>query len=214
MELFHIESIESPLADGAVAASAFRVLVRIQMMSLWEPRAEVRLDRDLYDAVLESLQRAGMANGLRVWRLTAPLLRPEGDELIDAWLAAWNALGDVVDECPYPQGEWGPARELLQDDLLSEVLDISASSLRRYATGSRETPDRVAARLHAISQITSALAGSYNEYGIRRWFERGRTQLGLRPPKELLAGDWSPDDEKPQQVIALAERLVGAGSAT
>lgn len=214
MESFHIESIESPLDDSAVAASAFRILVRLQMMSLWEPRAEVRLDRDLYDAVIGNLHRAGMANGLRVWRLTTPLRRLEGDQLVDAWLEVWNSLGHVVDECPYPQGEWGPARELLQDDLLSEVLGISSSSLRRYATGSRETPDRVAARLHAISQITSALAGSYNEYGIRRWFERGRTQLGIRSPKELLVGDWSPDDEEPQQVIALAEKLVGAGSAT
>lgn len=214
MELFQIASVESPLDDSAIVASAFRALARVQMMSLWEPSAGLILDRDLYDAVVESLHEAGMANGLRVWRMTDPLRSLEGDDLSQAWLTAWTSIGDVVDECPYPQGEWGPARALLGDDLLGEVLSISASSLRRYATGSRETPDRIATRLHAISQITSALAGSYNDYGIRRWFERVRTQLDLRRPKELLTGDWSPDDEGPRRVIDLAEKLVGAGAAT
>jgi hypothetical protein len=214
MEQFQIESVEHPLDDGAIVARAFRVLARVQMMSLWEPPHGLTLDRDLYDAVVESLHEAGMANGLRAWRLTDALRDREGDELGEAWLTAWTSIGDVVDECPYPHGEWGPARELLGDDLLGEVLSISASSLRRYAAGSRATPDRIATRLHAVSQITSALAGSYNDYGIRRWFERARTQLDLRRPIELLTGDWSPDDEGPRRVIDLAERLVGAGTAT
>lgn len=216
MDLFQIESIESPLDDRAVFPEAFRVLVRTQMMGLWKPSAHVRLDSDLYDSILRNLHDAGIATGVLAGE-AASSRRAEAHGApasVEYWTGAWRRVQDAVDESPHPVGEWGPARELLGDELLANVLDVSESSLRRYSSAARPTPDSVAWRLHAIGRITSALAGSYNEYGIRRWFERAREQLGGKRPKDFLDGDWSPEDEGVKRVIALADELVGAGSAS
>jgi hypothetical protein len=205
MDFFQIESIESPLDDSTVFPEAFRVLCRVQMMGLWDPPAGVRLDPGLFNSIVRNLQSVGIVGALQ--------LRGSSTD-VRSWLAAWRSVADAVDGSPHPEGEWAPARELLGDDLLAEILGVSDSSLRRYSAGGRGTPDRVATRLHAVGQITSALAGSYNEYGIRRWFDRSRVQLGRRRPKDLLAGEWSPDDEDVRRVVDLAESLVGAGSAS
>jgi hypothetical protein len=207
MDMFQIESVESPLNDRSVYPEAVRVLVRTQMMGLWNPPPQVRLDSNLYYSLVRNLQDAGIAKGTLV-----PPARPSASA--EFWAAAWRHVRDAVDESPHPAGEWKPARELLGDALLAEVLDVSESSLRRYSTSARTTPDNVAWRLHAVGQITSALAGSYNEYGIRRWFTRSREQLGGLRPVDLLVADWSPDDDGAIQVIGLAEALLGAGTAS
>ena len=99
------------------------------------------------------------------------------------------------------------------DDLLAVLVGgISPSSLRRYSAGERETPDEVAWRLHALARIVAALRGSYNAYGIRRWFERRRSQLGERTPGQVLVDAESEDDA--QEVVRLAEALLGPGMAT
>ena len=90
---------------------------------------------------------------------------------------------------------------------------MSASSLKRYASGERDTPDEVAARLHHVALIVGDLAGAYNEVGVRRWFERKRTALNGRAPAALLAGDWNPDDSSPQKVRELARSLVALGAS-
>lgn len=97
---------------------------------------------------------------------------------------------------------------VLEADQLASLLGISASSLRRYLTGERDTPDEVAARLHHLALIVGDLAGAYNDVGIRRWFERKRTALGGRTPSSLLGGEWNPDDTGPQKVRELARSLV------
>lgn len=103
---------------------------------------------------------------------------------------------------------------MLGADLLAQLLVVSPSSLRRYASGARPTPCSVAARLHHLALIVRDLAGAYNDIGVRRWFCRPRTQLGGQTPAELLHGPWDPDDEGPTQVRQLAAALVGSGSAT
>jgi hypothetical protein len=205
MNVFQIDSAESPFEHHSIYPEAVRVLIRAQMMGLWDPPSRVRLDPDLYGVVLERLQRAGIAIGVGSMDPGASAA---------SWATAWRRLLDAVNESPYPAGEWKPARDVLGDELLAEMLDVSESSLRRYSAGTRPTPDAVAWRLHAIGRITSALAGSYNDYGIRRWFGRPREQLGGASPLELLAGDWSPDDVEAKQVTDLADALLGAGSAS
>jgi transcriptional regulator with XRE-family HTH domain len=96
----------------------------------------------------------------------------------------------------------------VRGEQLASLLGISLSSLRRYESGGRETPDDVAARLHHVALIAGDLAGAYNEVGIRRWFERKRTALGGKAPAALLAGEWNPDDAGPQKVRSLAQSLV------
>lgn len=77
-----------------------------------------------------------------------------------------------------PDTEWKGVEPVLGADLLAQIVVVSPSSLHRYASGARPTPDYVAARLHHLALIVGDLAGSYNDIGVRRWFGRPRTQLG------------------------------------
>ena len=85
---------------------------------------------------------------------------------------------------------------------------MAASSLKRYQSEERATPDPVAARLHFLALVVGDLAGSYNDVGIRRWFHRKRTLLDGRSPAALLKGEWDPDDDGPARVRQLARDLV------
>lgn len=100
----------------------------------------------------------------------------------------------------YPQVEWNLVD--LLGDRLADLVGVSVSSMARYRTGQRGTPDDVALRLHVLAQIVSDLSGSYNAYGIRRWFDRPRSALNGRAPGEVLHGAWDPEDE---QVVAVRE---------
>ena len=99
-------------------------------------------------------------------------------------------------------------RQVLADDALADLTGISLASLRRYANGERKTPQRVAERLHWIAMVIADLAGSYNEFGIRRWFERPRSQLNGRSPRQLLNGDWTPDSTEALRIKELSAALV------
>jgi len=91
---------------------------------------------------------------------------------------------------------------------------VSVVSLRRYVAGERPTPDIVAARAHWLALVVSDLAGTYNEIGIRRWFERPRAQLEGQSPAQSLGQGWDPDGPIADRVAALASALVGPGVAT
>ncbi|HCB03623.1 MAG TPA: hypothetical protein DEQ43_05140 [Nocardioides bacterium] len=142
------------------------------------------------------------------------LASPTAFEVSDEELASLLGLvREQVADSPLPESEWKPMREALGDELLATLLDVSATSLRRYAEGERNTPDSVATRLHTLAMITSDLAGGYNEIGMRRWFQRARPQLDGRAPIDLLAGGFDPDSDDVQRVRDLAAWLVGSGSA-
>ena len=142
--------------------------------------------------------RAGIAGG-RKSRVSADDLR---------------AVVEALDASPMPDSEWQPARELLGDELLARLVGgVSQSSLRRYAGGARETPDDVAWRLHVVARLLAALLGSYNAYGVRRWFERRRTTLGGLAPAQVLETARDEDDELLLTTLALADDLSGAGPA-
>jgi hypothetical protein len=119
---------------------------------------------------------------------------------------------ETITESPLPEVEWRAMRDVLGEALLERLLGVSRQSIVRYSSGERETPQAVAERLHVVALIVSDLSGSYNEYGVRRWFERPRPQLGGRSPSALMKGGWGPDDEAIGRVRALAAVLVGAGA--
>ncbi len=127
----------------------------------------------------------------------------------DAELAGlMNTIVAALEASPVPKYEWrGIARVFAPEDL-AELLSVSVSSLKRYESGERETPDDVAARLHFLALVVGDLSGSYNEIGIRRWFHRKRTLLDGRTPASYLKRDWDPDDEGPMRVRQLARNLV------
>ena len=171
--------------------------------------AETALDLRLVGQVAARLSEAGIA------REPAARLGPRAGKALGA-AELEDVLQhtlDAVDASPRPDGEWGPARELLGEELLARLLGVSVSSVRRYAAGGRPTPDNVAWRLHGVARILASLLGSYNGYGIRGWFVRPRTALEGRTPAALVAAATSEDDDGLQSVIALANALVGAAAA-
>src|SRR5262245_44470468 len=110
----------------------------------------------------------------------------------------------ALDASPAPAYEWKGLSRVFPPEDLAALLQVSVSSLKRYQSGERETPDPIAARLHFLALVVGDLAGSYNHTGIRRWFQRKRTLLDGRSPGALLSGDWDPDDEGPARVRELA----------
>lgn len=115
--------------------------------------------------------------------------------------------------CSAQVSEWPALSRSLGFGLLSDLLGVSRSSVRRYAAESRTTPHSVAARLHFLAVVVGDLAGAYNEIGIRRWFDRPRTDLRGKSPAQVLAGGWSPEDEAAARVRTLAGTL-GFSQAT
>lgn len=130
-----------------------------------------------------------------------PLSGKEAEDLLRFVIRA-------LDASPVPHFEWPAVSRVLDAEQLAELLNISVTSLRRYLSSERDTPDEVAARLHHLALIVGDLSGAYNDVGVRRWFGRARTALGGKTPAAMLTGDWDPDADAPQQVRTLARSLV------
>ncbi len=118
----------------------------------------------------------------------------------------------ALDASPTPDCEWAGVSGVLGGEVLASLLGISSSSVRRYLSGSRATPDGIAARLHFLALVIGDLAGAYHDFGVRRWFQRPRRLLGSRSPAQLLDGTWQPEDPGPQRVRDLAAALVSSPS--
>lgn len=91
---------------------------------------------------------------------------------------------------------------------LGSLLGVSASSVQRYAAGTRATPDDVALRLHWLALVVADLSGSYNSFGIRRWFQRPRSRLKGSAPSGVLTEGWDPEDSDARAVADLARELT------
>lgn len=207
MKDIRLESMSAPFSESGAGPAAARVIAFAATTGLLENVRIRALDMPTWQIVLKRLRDLGIgkihgaaATGKRDMR---------GEELSRAIEMIYNA----IEASPMPSSEWTSMRELLKDDLLERVLNVSRQSIQRYAAGDRQTPQEVADRLHAIALIASDLAGSYNEFGIRRWFERPRTQLSGKSPAAILKGDWNPDADNPRKVRELAAALSGARAA-
>jgi hypothetical protein len=124
-----------------------------------------------------------------------------------------DLLADLYQELessPAPQVEWGPVQALLGQALLADLLRVSTSSIDRYEANERPTPDLVADRLHFLALTVSDLAGAYNAFGIRRWFDRPRKALNGESPRNRLASEWTSDSEGANQVKNLASSLTSS----
>jgi hypothetical protein len=190
-----------PFEARSVRALAIDAWRRAEAMGLVDPDAGRPGTSDVVRLV-ERVRDAGIARGLalRLDNVEAPSPE-EAESLLRLVIGALEAS-------PVPKFEWAPVSRVLDAEQLAALLNISVSSLRRYVSAERDTPDEVAARLHHLALIVGDLAGAYNEVGIRRWFNRRRTALDGRTPAALLAGEWNPDDPAPQKVRELAQTLV------
>jgi hypothetical protein len=166
-----------------------------------------RLDLDL----LRGLAERAAAEG--VGREAAGALR--GSRLTPARLAGLlGELSEALEASPLPRRELAELGQVFDLDAIGRLVSASPISLRRYAAGTRETPDSVAARIHWLALVTGDLRGAYNPIGVRRWFDRPRAALDDRAPRQILTGAWDPDDPDVRAVRTLAEALVAPGFAT
>lgn len=151
---------------------------------------------------------------VRIGAEQAAVLQPmlHGQDLDD--VVARNAmlhLYAVLGESPLPEREWRSLLGTFDPADLGALLKTSESSVKRYASDVRTTPDHIADRLHWLAITVGYLSGSYNAYGIRRWFQRPRQTLGGLSPSEALAaeGDWSPYGAAATQIHNLAKASTG-----
>lgn len=201
------------LLDGAArspeqASALVTLLARGEMMGLLGRHEGAWPLSDLASAVADLVGALDGA-GAQSHRLTQLALAGEvadGASFLDA-------LIEVTESNALPESEWGPLRDALGDDLLAELVDVSEASLRRYAAGSRRTPDDVGERLHWVALVVADLRGAYTDRGVRRWFRRPRTALGDTSPAALLREGFDPDSPRVAQVRALAHALVAPGAS-
>jgi hypothetical protein len=121
---------------------------------------------------------------------------------------ALEHLNTALADSPVPEFEWSRLVDVLGLELLSRLLGVSATSVRRYKASARTTPGDVADRLHLLSLLVGDLSGAYNEFGIRQWFLRKRSQLAGRAPIELLKGRWKQDQPAVRKLQDLARALL------
>lgn len=208
----HISSVEPAFEPPQVLVGLIGLVSRVVAMGLLRGKPIERLDAEAIKRVLDALQAGGLLGAQRA-RFGA-MLRPNTllRGSVDETSKAIRKLIAVLEESPVPRTEWPAMREIFGDEALAELLGTSLSSLKRYAGEERATPPKIAERLHWVVMVVADLAGSYNEFGIRRWFERGRSQLDGRSPRKALGSDWSPSDPEAQSIRSLAASLVGAGA--
>lgn len=201
-----IKSKSDPIAIRSMRTLAIEVWRRAEGMGLVDANAS-QLDAADIPRLLKRVGDAGIARGAALhFDNVEPPSVAEAEALLKLVIAA-------LDSSPAPKFEWPAVSRVIDAEQLAPLLNVSVSSLKRYVSGERDTPDEVAARLHHVALIVGDLAGAYNEVGVRRWFERKRTALNGRAPAALLAGDWNPDDSSPQKVRELARSLVALGAS-
>jgi uncharacterized protein (DUF2384 family) len=207
MKDIRFESASAPFAEPAVAAKAARVVAYAGTTGLLEDVDIKILDIHTWRRVVERFRGVGVGKFQAFQALRGQ--QGFGKDIAQAI----DIMYDAIEASPMPASEWISMRELLKDELLERLLNISRQSIQRYASSERDTPQDVAERLHVIALIVSDLAGSYNEFGIRRWFDRPRAQLGGKSPAAILHGAWKPDAELPRKLRDLAAYLGGTKAA-
>jgi hypothetical protein len=201
-----IRSVEPPLDDPEVTDAAVDVLKAMEAMGLL-PQDVEELTLDVMRSVAARAAEAGIGAS------AAASLRSR-TRLTSSYVASvLRELEVALRGSPAPAFEWPAMVELFGVDRLAGLVGVSVASLRRYAADQRPTPDVVAARLHLLARVVAELRGAYSEVGVRRWFERARSQLGGRSPDAILSGDWDPDGNGAERVLGLA-RSLSASPAT
>lgn len=194
-------SVIEPPTDTGLARLAFEAVRRAEAMGLIEG-GSTRADVATIKQLAARLRKAGIASSAA--DLIHNVETPSRQDLA----ALLSTIVDALEASPAPAYEWKGLARVFPPEDLAALLQVSASSLKRYQAAERDTPDTIAARLHFLALVVGDLAGSYNDIGIRRWFQRKRSQLNGRPPAALLTPDWDPDDDGPRRVRQLARELV------
>jgi uncharacterized protein (DUF2384 family) len=208
MTMIRITTVDPALNVPGTRARALDLVRRASAAGLLRDHGLIqRLDL----ALLRSIAHEAATEG--VGQEAALTLLDEGARP-DQVAAAISQLDDALSESPIPARELQQLLAIEDVDQLADWTGSSAVSLRRYAAGTREMPDELAERIHWLALVVADLAGAYNQFGIRRWFERPRAQLDGRAPRDFLHGRWDPESGEVEGVRRLAEALAGPGALT
>ncbi len=210
MSTVRIASVSAPFDTPSVRRAATHLVLIADGLGLLPEGATIeRIDEDL----IRDIARSSLSEGVALGTALA-ILEDTGEAMSAArWSALIEHLADALTGSPMPRRELTGLMKTYGHESLGQLLGISSASLRRYATGTRVVPDAVAARVHFLALVTTDLAGSYNDFGMRRWWERPRSVLQGRSPRAALGEDWDPDDPSVLAVADLARALAGPGSA-
>jgi len=209
MENIQIESVGFPFQEPGFTRLAVHVLTRATAMGLLDNKKVFEeLVWDGYQQrIAEMVRGGGIARSL-----LAEAKSLQQDSEIREYRGLVERIAVALEGSPVPNTEWKALLEIFAPQDLAALLGTSASSVRRYSEGERATPGDVAERLHCLALVVGDLAGAYNDYGIRRWFNRKRTLLSGKAPADLLKGSWKPGSRGPTSVRKLAESLVSFGA--
>ncbi len=97
-------------------------------------------------------------------------------------------------------------RSILGDRMLGELVGLPTAAFEEM-DGSTLPPE-VADRITHVGQVVWCLMGTYDDEGIRRWYERRRPQLRGKSPAEHLGPDWLADSLLAKRVLDLAKVLI------
>lgn len=205
MPNIQIAAILPPFEKEDLYARATRLLRRADAMGLVDDPIR-ELSPEVLRKLARKLSQLGLASDAAARLMAAKSASAsEFSRYLDAALAA-------LDESPVPEAELTKLHSILGPELLVEMLEISAASLQRYQSGDRQVPDIVAERAHFLTSVISALEGTYNEFGVRRWFERPRSVFNGRTARQLLGQGWTPSNESARRVLGAAEALQDLGA--
>jgi len=199
-----ITSVLPPFEKEDLYPRATRFLRRADAMGLLdEPIRE--LSPEVVRKVARKLSQRGLASDLAARLTSSKTSAGDLSRYLDGALLA-------LDESPVPSAELVKLNSTLGHELLAGLLEISAASLQRYQNGDRQVPYTVADRAHFLTSVISALEGIYNEFGVRRWFERPRSVFNGKTARQLLGRDWMPSDDSARRILAAAESLQDLGA--
>jgi len=208
MAAIQISTVEPPLDRPTVVDPAIRLLRRALALGIIDaPERVERLDLDLLRRIAREASAAGIGRDVA----TALQHKNPGTNRLGVLI---ERLDDALAESPLPDRELPGLERIFGRDELAALAGTSSVSLGRYLAGSRRWPDALAARIHWLALVLSDLEGAYNEFGVRRWFERERVQLDGRSPRQVLGTKWDPASHDVERVRQLAASLAGVGAAT
>jgi hypothetical protein len=204
---FQITSIAEPIASDAEASWAVvRLVTRVDFLGMLDDLEGAHVvDRQLLALIFSRLSDVGVGK-------KGGLLFSAAHQVEDYRRLVEDAL-EETEHSPMPENEWHRLQATLGDEMLAELLGISPASERRYSRGERVTPDEIADRLHFLALLVADLSGSYNDYGVRRWFDRPRQALAGRAPCSFLGAGFEPRSDDSSALRRLAAALVGAGAS-
>jgi hypothetical protein len=196
----------SPVFHAEVLPTAMRALHRGEAMGF--TKGKYPLSDEGINTFVDELwsERIGQREIATLKRVLA-----EHERDLESLRAAFQGIYEALAENPVPRREWKAVRQYFNDDQLAHLLGISETSVQRYARAQRNTPEAVVAKLHWLALVVGYLSGSYNEYGVRRWFQRPRQALAGHSPQETLLAerDWTPDGLAARKVESLAKASMG-----